>query len=153
MSRATKEARTKIACAVGALIVIKDNDLATKEIREKLYQGIILGCHVLQNYPDTGDPRKNDQWSKHVIRSLDPHIDELGIYTYKTLIWFTHLVLTDIMDVLRNRETKALIFPLHELVIEISRDVLEGHIDVFYDKANTLVYKLYQYLGEHHGKE
>jgi hypothetical protein len=148
MSRATREARTKIACAVGALITIKDNDLATKEVRSKLYSAILLGGKTLELYPDTGNPVKNDVWSRKVIRSIDPRIDELGIYTFKTLVWFAHLLIVDLLEITTNKSTKALIQNLHEAINEICFDVVEGHIDVFYDKANALTMQFYQNLRD-----
>ena len=147
MSRATREARAKLAWAVGALIVIKDNNLATNEVRSKLYNGIILGGATLQSYPDTGNPKKNDNWCRKVLASLDPDIDSLGIYTYKTLIWLAHLLVVDLLEMTNNAKTKEIILPFHNHIMDISQDVLEGHIDVFYDKANTLVNRLYQQLG------
>ena len=147
MSRATREARTKLACAVGALIVIKDNDLATPENRTKLYTGILLGGQVLQQYPDTGDQYKNDVWCKKVLRSMDQDIDMLGIYTFKTLMWLAHLLVVDLLEMTNNPETKKILQPFHDLIMEVSQDILEGHVDIFYDKANTLVNRLYQQLG------
>lgn len=148
MSRATREARTRIACAVGALITIKDNDLATKEIRNKLYSAILLGGKILELYPDTGNPVKNDIWSRKVIRSIDPLIDELGIYTFKTLVWFAHLLITDLIELTSNKQTKQIIQLLYEAINEICVDVVEGHIDVFYDKANVLTNQFYQNLRD-----
>ena len=147
MSRASREARTKIACAVGALIVIKDNDLATPEVRNKLYQGIITGGILQHSYPDTGDPIRNDKWGIKVIRSLDEDIDSLGIYTFKTLVWFSHLLIIDLIELTSNPDVLKLIEPFSKIIEEISQDVLEGHVDVFYDKASALVNKLYQQFG------
>lgn len=141
MSRRHNETRSKIACAIGAIIVIKDNDLASESVKGKLRMAIAKGGLALQKIQGAGDIYKNDNWCIKAVHSIDQDIDALGIYTFKTLIWFAHLITLGLMEDLPNKY-KIIVKPFYDEVSEIGQEVTEGYMDIFYDKANILIDKL-----------
>lgn len=143
MSRATREAIVILSSVAGALICIQDMEMEEAPLKA-LKESLAITKHAISEYPDTGSPYKNFIWSRKAIRSIDEDIVQYSnIYTYRTMVWFCHLLILDLLDKVRDPIKIRHITPILDSLTKATDDIYGEEVPgEEYELAKTLANKL-----------
>ena len=148
MSSATVQSFVILAIATGAIITVEERGLAPDEMPAILYAKEV-GDKAFRKFPEMGNPKKNlaktYQHCENLRDRLDSAADE---YSPLILITISQILLTDLMEKIKDKSKLELLEPLAEAVDGI-HDLLDPdwrHIDV-YEKADDLVAEIKKEIG------
>jgi len=139
MARSDIQTQTILAVATGSIMTVKCSTLLNNELPAILWAEEV-GNKSFREYPETGDPAKNLKavynHCENLRHHLDPACDE---FSPLVLITLSQLLLTDLMERVKDKHKLALLEPVAEAVDGL-HDLLDPdgrHIDM-YEEADRL---------------
>lgn len=133
MAKSDIQSQVILAVVTGAIITVEEAGIAEGELPAILYAREV-GDKAFRQWPETGNPKKNllacTNHCKNLAEKLDKASDE---HSPLVLISLSQLLLTDLMERVKNKKKLRILEPLREAVDGIHNllDPKGQHYDVF----------------------
>jgi hypothetical protein len=148
MSKASRQTIALLAVVNGVFITIEEFNLAP-ELVPTTDWGRKVCKDCIDVFPETGNRKKNLEWMTDRLHKIDDYLNNVQktFYTITVLVNLAHLIMTDLLERIKDKKKREILIPVMEVVDGLSDQIdPEKNIWAAYEEADRMLVKLYEYL-------